>query len=344
MPISPDQNLSIDYSLLRDMPCLLAFSHGVDSTALFYLLREKGIRCDLAFVHYGLRAQADREEAAARKLAEDHGLRIFVARAPYWKSGFERHAREYRYRFFEEIIEQEGYRTLLTAHQLNDRLEWLMMRLGRGAGAVELAGLRAVEERRTSGGKRYRLVRPLLETSRQQLQAYLDQKGCEYFIDESNESMENERAGIRMLCRDYVEAHREGIRRTFRYLNMDRAALEECWKLLFAFKGLRVYRLTDPGCASRAADEGLKTLGYLLSASERELIDRGESLVAGRMWAVERYGSHLYIAPYLVDETLPKKFREACREAKIPPKIRPYCYREKISINELIGKIAKDNR
>ncbi len=338
MPIFPEYEPPIDLSLLTDAPYLLAFSHGVDSTALFYLLSEKGIRCDLAFVHYGVRVQADREEAAARKLAEDYGLRIFVARAPRWKSGFERHARAYRYRFFEEIIEQEGYRTLMTAHQLNDRLEWLMMRLARGAGTVELAGMRPVEDRCTPGGKRYRLVRPLLEVSRQQLLTFLDHRAYQYFIDESNEGTKNERAGIRRLCRDYIETNREGICRSFRYLDADRRALEEGRDLLFASRALRVYRLEDPACASRAAAEGLKALGYLLSAADRERIDRGESLVAGRSWAVERRDEYLYIAPYIPETKVPKSFREQCREAKIPPKIRPYCYRENIEIRELIEK------
>ena len=48
---------------------LLAFSHGVDSTALFYLLDEAGVKFDLAIVDYNVRAQSKDEIALARDLA-----------------------------------------------------------------------------------------------------------------------------------------------------------------------------------------------------------------------------------------------------------------------------------
>jgi tRNA(Ile)-lysidine synthase len=318
---------------------LLAFSHGVDSTALFYLLEEAGVPFDLALVNYGVRPEAEEEERAARELASLHGKRIHVVRAPKWQSDFEAEARRFRYAFFEELIEGQGYECLLTAHQLEDRMEWLLMRLGRGAGAAELAGMARWERRRTSGGREYRLFRPLLEVSRRELLRYLEENGRHYFVDGSNESGENERSRIRPFVSAFVGEHKEGIVRSFRYLERDRKALEEEWEILGSRQRLRLLRLHSPGAAPRAAAEALKELGYLLTGAERERIRRGESLVAGRRWAVERTGELLYIAPYLPEISMPKSYRERCRKAGIPPKIRPYAYRmdldpEKISIRE----------
>jgi tRNA(Ile)-lysidine synthase len=270
------------------------------------------------------------EERAARELTARYGKRIHLAHAPQWHSDFEAQARSFRYAFFERLIETEGYDCLLTAHQLEDRMEWLLMRLGRGAGAVELAGMVRWEPRQTPGGREYRLCRPLLESSRRELLAYLEARGFRYFVDESNESGENERSRLRPFVSTFIEEHQRGVTRSFHYLERDREQLEAGWKLMLTQKDLRILRLHTPQAAPRAAAEALKGLGYLLTGAERERLDRGESLVAGRRWAVEHRGELLFIAPYLPDTVMPRAFRERCRLAGLPPKIRPYCYRERI--------------
>jgi len=319
---------SVRMELIGDTVPLLAFSHGLDSTALFHLLREEGVMADLALVNYGVRPESEKEMMAARELARNYGVRIFVAHAPRWESGFECRARAFRYAFFEKLIERHGYETLLTAHQLNDRMEWMLMRLGRGAGAVELAGMRAEEWRRTSGGVGYRLVRPLLELPRDSLREYLEKRGERYFLDASNHNASNERGRLRDFCDLFVRQYASGVMRSFDYLEMDRERIRRDWELRERRGDLRILLLRDSAAASRAADSVLKESGYLLSAAERGRIDAGESLVAGRYWAVERSGMRLYIAPYRQGLRLPRRYREACRRAKIPPKIRPYCYEQ----------------
>jgi tRNA(Ile)-lysidine synthase len=318
--------LLLHRELLRSGRNLLAFSHGLDSTALFYLLEEERVDFDLALVNYGLRPEADEEEAAARLLAERHGKRIFTVRAPRWKSGFEAQARKFRYDFFERVMAEEGYDQLLTAHQLNDRLEWMLMRLRRGAGTVELAGMRSLERRESRYGNTYRLIRPLLEIPRRELEHYLRTRGHTWHRDPGNEDGSNERSGVRPLAEALLAGEEAGVVRTFRYLEADRTLIGSGWRVLAEREALRVLELSSSVYASRAADAVLKELGYLLSAEERERIDRGESLVAGRRWAVELRGNRLYIAPYLPGLTVPKRFREACRRLGIPPKIRPYCF------------------
>ncbi|WP_456393736.1 tRNA lysidine(34) synthetase TilS [Nitratifractor sp.] len=320
---------------LYEKPLLLAFSHGLDSTALFHLMREGGSAPDLAMVHYGRRPEADGELAAARELADRYGVRIFVAHAPKWISDFEAQARRFRYRFFEDLIDEHGYQTLLTAHQLEDRFEWMMMRLARGAGAVELAGMEAASLRRTSRGREYRLLRPLLEYSRSQLRAYLDSRGYRYFLDASNDDGSNERSRLRQELGGFARKYREGILRSFHYLEADRECLRRGWSLILRRDELRVYRYGAACDAVRAADEGLKELGYLLSGDERHRIERGESLVAGRRWAVERGEGLLYLAPYRRGVVMPRRYRERCRHSRIPAKIRPYCYEEGIEPESL---------
>lgn len=144
-PLVPPSSLSF----LLDSQNLLGFSAGVDSVALFFLLLESKIPFDIAIVHYHTRAQADEEVGYARELAARYGKRCFVAHAPHFAGDFERRAREFRMSFFESLIARYGYTRLLLAHQLNDRLEWLLMRLTQGSGLGNLLGF---EESREAGG------------------------------------------------------------------------------------------------------------------------------------------------------------------------------------------------
>ncbi|WP_457607346.1 tRNA lysidine(34) synthetase TilS [Nitratifractor sp.] len=317
----------------------MAFSHGLDSTALFHLLLEAGIAFDLAMVDYGIRPEAEKEVEAAQRLAQKHGKRIFVAHAPSFAKNFEARARRFRYDFFEELIDEHGYDNLLTAHQLDDRLEWMLMRLLRGAGAVELAGMEAVSERRTAGGRSYRLLRPLLETTKAQLRDYLVERGLPWFEDGSNLSDGNERSRLRSeIASKLLGLHPEGIRRSFAYLEKDRQRLLGDFEEIVRLDELRILRIHHPSARSRAADRTLKELGHLLGSDERARIDRRESLVAGRRWVIESNGEFLFIAPWLRELPMPKAFREACRLAGIPAKIRPWLYREGIEPSTLMTK------
>jgi len=61
---------------------LLAFSGGVDSSALFFLLLEKKIDFDIAIVNYRTRKQSDTEESYAKELADRHGKKCYPPCTP----------------------------------------------------------------------------------------------------------------------------------------------------------------------------------------------------------------------------------------------------------------------
>jgi len=323
--------LTPDFSCLKGKKNLLAFSAGVDSSALFFLLLEHGIKFDIALVNYGTRETSDKEEINAKALAKKHKLYCHSIKAPSFHSHFEKQARDFRYQFFESLITIEGYDTLITAHQLNDQLEWLLMRLTKGAGLSELIGLEKVSQR-----EKYTLVRPLLAYTKEELQTYLQNNGHPYFIDESNRDEKYERNLFRKQFADpLMKEYKEGIKRSFDYLREDKKQLEANFETLFVHKELRIIKLHTPASKTRAADLALKELGYLLSASQRQEIENEVSLVIGGKWAVELQDNLLYIAPYTTTD-MPKKFKEVCRTNAIPTKIRPYLYQENIDPRSLI--------
>ncbi len=321
---------TFDVSALKEKKNLLAFSAGVDSSALFFLLLENHVVFDIALVNYGTREESHEEETYAYALADKYHLKCYTIKAPTFTTHFEKNAREFRYNFFERLIEEHQYDNLLTAHQLNDQLEWLLMRLVRGAGTSELIGLEPKSQR-----KNYILVRPLLEWSKAELLEYLTKHSHHYFIDKSNTDEKYERNRFRKEFSDkLIEHHKEGIKRSFDYLRKDKESLEEGFIQIYEEDELRIIKLKNPSIKVKATDLTLKRLGYLLSASQRKEIEKEISLVIGGEWAVEFVLDTLYIAPFLTTN-MPKKFKEKCRVLKIPHKIRVYCFEKRINIEKL---------
>ena len=320
--------LSIDTTLLQSKKNLLAFSAGIDSSALFFLLIQHNIPFDIAIVDYAVREQSKKEIEHTKMLAKQYNLQCFTADAPKFESHFEANARNFRYDFFETLIKEHGYNNLLTAHQLNDQLEWFLMRLTKGAGVSELLGLEPVSQR-----KGYTLIRPLLGYSKEELLSYLKENDHPYFVDASNSDETYERNHFRKHFSDpLIAQYKEGIERSFAYLKEDIKRLEHGYEVVFQQKELRVIKLHTMTMKAKAADIALKELGYLLSASQRQEIEKEESLVIGGKWAVETQENLLYIAPYLTID-MPKSFKEKCRINKRPIKIRPYLFKENITIH-----------
>ncbi len=318
--------LSLNLSnLLKGKKNLLAFSAGVDSSALFFILIEHNISFDIALVNYGLRQQAKEEELYARKLSKKYNLNAYIAHAPKFENNFEKNARDFRYAFFDKLM--SNYDNLLTAHQLNDQLEWFLMRLTKGAGVHELMGLEEVSLR-----KDYKVVRPLLQYSKDELLNYLKTNNHHYFIDKSNFEPCYERNIFReKFSNELLEKYSEGIKRSFNYLKEDKEVLKSGVKELFHQKELFVIGYKHSYQVPRVVDQYLKKLGYLLSASQRKELKHENSIVFGGKWAVEIIEDRIFIAPYST-VAMPKKFKEECRLDDIPSKIRPYLFREKIEI------------
>ena len=70
--------MNLDFSVIRNQKNLLAFSAGVDSSALFFLLLEQSIPFDIAIVDYNLRVQSKNEVSYAKELALKYNKSIFI--------------------------------------------------------------------------------------------------------------------------------------------------------------------------------------------------------------------------------------------------------------------------
>lgn len=308
---------------LKNSKNLLAFSAGVDSSALFFLLLENNIPFDITLVNYGLREESSQEEAYAITLAKKYDLQIYTQKAPLFQKNFEKNARDFRYNFFDKLMQEHYYNNLLTAHQLNDQLEWLLMRLCKGAGTTELIGLESLSKR-----KEYTLIRPILHHSKDELIAYLKSNHHHYFIDQSNRDEKYERNYFRNNFSDkLIEKYKDGIQKSLTYLKEDKEYLMQGYREIFHYKKLYILEIDTPNSIVRVVDKYLKKLGYLLSSAQRAELKEENSMVIGGVWAIEIVENKIYIAPYQ-KVVMPKKFKETCRTLKIPAKVRSYIYNE----------------
>ena len=172
----------------------VAVSGGIDSVALLHWLVEIGADVVCLHVNHGLRANADIETEYVREICKKLNVQCAVF---YWTdekptSGLEAAARTARYKMMTDFCHDNGIEYLLTAHQADDQIETFLMNLGRGSGVFGLAAMQAVSER--DGIK---IVRPLLNVSRNELQQYCDARGIKYFTDEMNNDARYTRVKIR---------------------------------------------------------------------------------------------------------------------------------------------------
>ena len=305
--------------LLASSKNLLAFSAGVDSTALLFLLREHDITFDIAIVDYGLREQSTQEIAYAQELAAKYGFECFVKKAPQITENFEAEARKVRYDFFEELIRSRKYDNLLTAHHLGDRLEWMLMQFCKGAGAVELCGMQEVELR-----EGYKLIRPLLQHDKTELLEYLQKNNIKYFLDASNSDEKYRRNHFRKkYAQPLLEEYKSGIVKSFEYLETDSEMLIQKTEILKK-NALACFQKSNSRSDIYHIDKYLKSIGHIMTKEERKFLREQKSTVVGRKYIVTQVQDYICIAPFMKSEKFTKEFKEKMRLLKVEPKLRGY--------------------
>lgn len=312
---------------------LLAFSGGVDSSALFFLLIEAGIAFDMAIVDYGVRPESEYEVAYAKELSARYDKKLFIHTAPKITTNFEHTARNVRYEFFAQVCRQYGYHNVLMAHQLNDRLEWLLMQFCKGSGILGLGGLEGISQRRE-----FRIIRPLIESSREAIYAYLRRSKHRFFEDMSNADTRFVRNFFRHnVASVLMSRFAGGIARSFRILEQERRGilphLYEILPNLFVMKYPHADELLR-GCY--AIDLALKELGYVMSSKQREeILKSGFCCHIAQCYVIDSNADFVFVAKAMPKVTIPKRYKEQYRLATIPPKIRPILFQNAIVDSEL---------
>ena len=191
---------------MSDKKTLLAVSGGIDSMCMAEIfVRRYPCEC-LAVAHCNFRLrgeESDGDEELVRLWAEEHGVRFHVRTfdtreyAADHGVSIEMAARELRYRWFAELCAAEGYDEVAVAHNANDNAETLMLNLLRGSGIKGLTGMSPVSDIPYSEGASAKLIRPLLDMTRKQIEGFALANRISYRNDSTNFSSEYKRNLLR---------------------------------------------------------------------------------------------------------------------------------------------------
>jgi len=188
---------------------LVAVSGGPDSVALLFLLlelkKELNLSLLVAHVNHKLRGkESDQDQEFVRKLASDLKLKLYSRsfqvkkEAKKLRLSVEECARKIRYEYLNKLAERLKAQKIALGHNFNDQAETVLLRLIRGSGSLGLSGIPPVKDR---------VIRPLIETKREEIETFLKEKNIPFRIDSSNLRTDYLRNRVRLKLREAQKAY-----------------------------------------------------------------------------------------------------------------------------------------
>jgi tRNA(Ile)-lysidine synthase len=186
---------------------LISVSGGPDSVFLTHLLYKLKDRLGLKLYGFSLdhktrEGQSGRDLEFVKNLYRKMGIELFCEKvdAAEWSRtrgfSFQEGARNIRLHYLNDIAEKYDIKKIAVGHNMDDNMETFLMRLIRGSGAKGLSGIKPF------GG---RIIRPLINTSGEEIKDYLKEKGIAYCLDRSNLENRYLRNRIRNILIPYIE-------------------------------------------------------------------------------------------------------------------------------------------
>ncbi len=197
------QNISTD---LKGIKIAAAVSGGSDSMALCALLnrfvKEYDGKLDCITIDHQLRDDSSSEAIRVGKILKtlniNHKIIPWEGAKP--KSNLQEEARLARYNLLTDYCHKHGILYLSTGHQKNDQAENFIIRADHGSGIYGLSGIPKL-------GKfnKIKIIRPLLDFKKEELQDFLRSQNIEWIEDPSNQNEKFTRVKIRNILNQYPE-------------------------------------------------------------------------------------------------------------------------------------------
>ncbi|WP_313113199.1 tRNA lysidine(34) synthetase TilS [Aequorivita sediminis] len=208
------KHIEENFSFLKGKKNLIACSGGVDSVVLTHLIKNMNLEIALAHCNFSLREEeSDGDEQFVVALAEKFDIPIFTETfdthkyADEQKVSTQMAARTLRYNWFEEILSNFNYDYLLTAHHLDDDLETFFINLSRGTGLNGLTGIPR---------KNQKVVRPLLNFSREEIVNYAQVNKLKWREDSTNQKTDYLRNKLRLEVIPRFKESNENLLKNFK--------------------------------------------------------------------------------------------------------------------------------
>ncbi|MBQ3548770.1 MAG: tRNA lysidine(34) synthetase TilS [Oscillospiraceae bacterium] len=187
----------------RDSLCLLHYLHAVAPL--------EGFSVAAAHFNHQMRPEADSDEEFVRRFCREREIPFFTEASPVyemarvWKLSVEETGRRLRYDFLQRTAAVVGAAVIATAHHADDNAETVLLNLLRGSGSEGLGGIPPV---------RGPFIRPLLETSRREVEEYCALHGIDYVEDSTNFDTHYTRARLRHQLWPQLEGINQNLTRT----------------------------------------------------------------------------------------------------------------------------------
>lgn len=187
---------------------VVGVSGGPDSITLLNVLKnikeKEIIKFNLVVCHINhmIREEAISDEKYVEEYCKKNNIEFFAKRikveemAEKEKIGTEEAGRKARYEFFNEILNKTNANKIATAHTANDNAETVLMNIIRGSGTLGLKGIEAKNEK---------LIRPLIECKRSEIEKYCKDENLNPRIDKTNFENIYTRNKVRNMLIPYIE-------------------------------------------------------------------------------------------------------------------------------------------
>ena len=198
--------------LTREGKIIVGVSGGTDSVVLLHVLMALGYDCVIAHCNFHLRMEeSDRDELFVRNLAKELKVPYYsvdfetTKYASEHKISIEMAARDLRYAWFYELLDNHYAQAIAVAHHADDSIETLLMNLVRGTGLKGLTGIQP---------RNQKLVRPLLCCTRLELETYLVRYDLDHIEDSTNAHDDYQRNKFRNEVFPLLEQVNPSVRQT----------------------------------------------------------------------------------------------------------------------------------
>lgn len=235
---------------------VVAVSGGCDSMTLLDQCVKAKVDVIAAHVNYQKRDSAKRDMDLVLDYCKQHGIPCYVRLSHFeGKGNFQAYARDFRYAFFKELVDEHGCEGVLVAHQLDDLIETYLIQKERKQIPVTY-GL----ERETLINN-LRIVRPLLSMSKQDCRMYCLDHHVPFGDDESN------------FTDDYL-------RNRLRHQIVEKMSLDEKHEMAKMIHAMNVDKRNADEFSKKAAIQA----GDKLKISDLLLLEERESML--RQWLI----------------------------------------------------------
>jgi tRNA(Ile)-lysidine synthase len=295
------QTLQTHHMITEGERILVGVSGGPDSMALLHLLIQLApdyhIQLGIAHLNHRLRGAAGKRDAAVvYKTAKTLGIPCHIRSADVMKVkkklklSLEDAARRVRYAFFNKIMRSTGYDKLAVGHQMEDNAEQMLLALVRGTGSRGLAGIAPVRGNR--------VIRPLIETSRNQIKNFLEKERIHFVKDASNEDPKFLRNRVRnrllpLLAEEYNPRISEHLNRL-----ADLTRTEESWIEEIVGRAYDTVKTESPDGVVHLSIESLRSQPLAL---QRRLVRKALENLVGGLWRISFSHVHAVVGLANVD-------------------------------------------